>query len=396
MRLLVYGGGFNPPHLGHQSALESACGALHPDLALVVPDGTPPHKPLPPLTPSAEDRLRLCRLSFPSRPDLRVSELALFREGPAYMIDTVRLLREQYPGDELILLLGGDMLLCFDQWRSAPELLKECTLAALCRDPEEKAALEEKARRLREEEKARVLLLEHRPLIVSSSRLRELLPRREGAAYLNPEVYREIIRLRLYGARPQLSWLRDQADAMLEPHRIGHVHGCEEAARSLALRWGMDPDLAAEAALLHDCTKRWSHREQLDYCESRGIDLDEAERLNPLLLHARSGAHAAAELFGAPPEICDAIRWHTTGKAGMDLFEKILYLADKIEPTRSFPGVETVRELAVKDLDAALGEMLFLSTRSILRRNMTVYKDTLEACAFYSSRVPENKEESPC
>lgn len=396
MRLLVYGGGFNPPHLGHVSALETACAALRPDRILIIPDGTPPHKPLPPRTPAPEDRLRLCRLTFPPRPELEISELALAREGPCYMIDTVRLLRREFPRDELILLLGSDMLLSFDQWRAAPELLRDCSLAALCREGGERAALEEKARFLEETWQGRVLLLDHKPLEISSSRLRELLPLRGGAEYLSPEAYREIIRLRLYGAKPDLSWLWKQVEPMLEPRRAAHVLGCEASARALALRWGLDPDLAAEAAILHDCTKSWTPQEQLDYCRSRGLVLDEGELDNPLLYHARSGAVAAAELFGAPPEVCEAIRWHTTGKPEMDLLEKILYLADKIEPTRSFPGVESVRELAAEDLDAAMGKMLFLSTRSILRRKMTVYKDTLDACRFYASRVPDNKEESPC
>ena len=333
MRILVYGGGFNPPHLGHLAALETARDALRPDLSLIVPDGMPPHKLLPALSPKPEERLKLCRLAFSGLEQTRVLDLAALRDGPCYMIDTVRLLRKTYPEDELILLLGADMLLSFDLWYRAGELL----------------------------------------------------PLRQGADLIPPEVYGEIIRLRLYDAKPDLTWLREQACALLKPKRVPHVLGCEETARRLALRWGYDADEAAEAALLHDMTKRWTTEEQLRYCGEKGIRLDEDERANPQLLHARTAAIAARELFGAPPAICDAIRWHTTGKPDMDLFETILYLADMIEPNRSYPGVEDLRELAERDLNLCMRDALLVSIQVIRQRGLKVYKDTLDACEWYCS-----------
>ena len=111
MRILIYGGGFNPPHLGHRAALMTARKALKPDRTIIIPDGMPPHKQLPDLTPDPEIRLRLCRLQFAGLPDTEISKLAIRREGPCYMVDTLRLLRTEYPKAELILLLGSDMLL---------------------------------------------------------------------------------------------------------------------------------------------------------------------------------------------------------------------------------------------------------------------------------------------
>ena len=88
MSVLLYGGGFNPPHLGHLAALKRAVEALQPDRVFLIPDGTPPHKPLPPETPSAEERLALVRLAFRQLPEAQVQELAIRREGPCYMADT--------------------------------------------------------------------------------------------------------------------------------------------------------------------------------------------------------------------------------------------------------------------------------------------------------------------
>ncbi len=382
MRVLLYGGGFNPPHLGHLAALERARELLRPDLTLVIPDGEPPHKPFPKGSPGSDERLHLSELNFGDLSQTEISDLALRRDGPCYMIDTVTLLRRRFPADELVLLVGSDMLFSFGTWYRSAELLRECTLAALCRGQGEMDAIAAQARTL-EARGGKVILLDHDPVEISSSRLRAMLPERMGTAYLKDAVYREIIRLRLYGAKPDLSWLRDQVVAMLDPKRIPHVLGCEDSARSLALRWDLDPEEAAEAGILHDMTKRWSFEEHLAYCEKMGIELDEGEKKNPQLLHARTGAVAAQELFGAPEEICDAIRWHTTGKPIMSSFEKILYLADMIEPNRSFPGVEELRSLAFEDLNLAMCHALERSVKSLRKRNMEVYKDTLDACSWY-------------
>ena len=393
MSVLLYGGGFNPPHPGHVAALKSAVEALRPERVLVIPDGRPPHKLLPADTPSAEDRLRLVRLAFREIPEAEILDLAIRRDGPCYMVDTLSELERRFPGEDWILLLGSDMLLCLDQWFRAEELLRGCAVAALCRRDGQRDELERKAAELRARYGARILLLEHEPLPLSSSQIRALLPKRKGSELLDGEVYREIIRRRLYGALPELSWLRQQVYAMLKPKRIPHVAGCEQAARRLAERWGLDPEQAAEAGILHDMTKYWPDEEQLAYCARMGIELDEAERKNPLLYHARTGAVAARELFGAPPEICEAIRWHTTAKPGMNQLEKILYLADKLEQTRDYPGVKRLRGLAKKDLDAAMAESLRMTVQDIRDRHLDVYKDTLEAAEFYASRADEIKEE---
>ncbi len=388
MRVLLYGGGFNPPHLGHRTALETAQKVLHPDRTLVIPDGMPPHKLLPPLTPSAKERLLLCALNFAELPDTEISEISILRDGPSYMLDTLRLLRLDFPGDELILLMGSDMLLTVDQWYRSSELLKLCSLAALCRKPGERKALEDKKRVL-EQEGVRVFLLDHEPVRISSSKLRTLLPKRQGRENFPPAVYEEIIRLRLYDAKPDLAFLREQVPLLHKPKRAAHVLGTASTARRMSLRWGLDPDDAEEAALLHDSTKRWTDAEQLAYCDRMGIALTEGERSNPQLLHARTGAVYARERFGCPEYICDAIRWHTTGKPDMNLFEKVIYLADMIEPNRSYPGTEELRKLADEDLDRCMLRALQRSMEILRERKMQVYKDTLEACRWYESAYGE-------
>ena len=157
----------------------------------------------------------------------------------------------------------------------------------------------------------------------------------------------------------------------------------KEQAVKLARRWGADVYEAAEAGILHDITKKLSDEEQLIMCDKYGIILDAAERRNPRILHARTGAALARELFGIPDGIYSAIRWHTTGKPDMSLMEKIIYLADFTEPTRDFEGVEPLRKLCFEDIDRAMELGLRMSLEEIRSRGEDAYKDTVDAYQWY-------------
>ena len=115
MKTLIYGGTFNPPHLGHFKAAAAAAEQLSPERLLIVPDNIAPHKEMADYTPEASQRYEMCALAFQGIKGAEVSDMEILRGGKSYTADTVRLLRERYPEDELILVVGADMLLCFDQ-----------------------------------------------------------------------------------------------------------------------------------------------------------------------------------------------------------------------------------------------------------------------------------------
>ena len=389
MDIAIYGGSFNPPHLGHREAVITALEELEPTRLLIIPDREPPHKEMEEGSPTPEQRLELCRLTFGDLEKVEVSSMELERNGKSYTYDTVCDLEEQFPGVKLTLILGTDMLESFEEWYHFEYLLEHCRIAALPRDTEDDELLRETAARFRENYGADILLMDHAPLPVSSTELREMLRRRLGAEEIHPDAYAAIIRNRFYGAAPELSWLREQAYAMLDEWRIAHVAGCEGEAIELARRWGEDPETAAEAGILHDITKRLSHEEQLNLCEKYGIMCDNAERNTPKLLHAKTGAAVAREQFGIPDAIYQAIRWHTTGKPDMTLLEKIIYLADYIEPTRDFPGIDELRKLAYEDLDRALLLGLQMTVEEVRSHGEEPYIDTLTACNWYEERISE-------
>ena len=386
MKIAIYGGSFNPPHLGHSEAARTVASELAPDRFLIVPASVSPHKDLADGSPTAQQRLELCRLAFSDIPGAEISELELRREGKSYSYDTVRLLREENPDAQLYLVIGTDMFQTFEKWYQFHYLLENCTLAVLARGEDDGPELRGMAEHLRAAYGAQVTVLPHEPIEISSEMIRERLEARGGEDYLSDAVYSEIIRNRYYDAKPSLPWLREKLLDHLDEHRVAHVAGCESEAVRLAMHWGEDPELAAEAGILHDITKSLPFERQLQLCEKYGIINDNSELDNPKLLHAKTGAAMARELFGVSDTVYEAIRWHTTGKPDMSLFEKILYLADYIEPTRDFDGIDALRELAFTDLDGAMVLGLGMTIDEIRRSGREPYIDTLEAYAWYKEK----------
>ncbi|MFR8797308.1 MAG: bis(5'-nucleosyl)-tetraphosphatase (symmetrical) YqeK [Evtepia gabavorous] len=139
---------------------------------------------------------------------------------------------------------------------------------------------------------------------------------------------------------------------------------------------GVDPEKARRAAILHDCTKYWDLETQVAACDKYGIALDELERVSVKFLHAKTGAALAKYVFGEPDDVYDAIFCHTTGKPGMTKLDKVLYLADYMEPSRAFDGVEELRRLVWEDLDQAMILGLEMTVEELRERGAVVHQNT--------------------
>ena len=390
MKILIYGGSFNPPHKGHREAAAFAAQRLNADKLLIIPDCQPPHKELERGAPSPEQRLEMCRLAFTGIRSAEISDIEIRRGGKSYTSETLRSLREEYPDAEFWLLMGGDMLKTLATWHEAEYILSTVKIGAFPRTAgREKRALEDAAKSLKARYGAavEVKLLPLKPRSVSSTQIRRALRFRGGAGQLSARVYGYIVKHRLYGVRVNFDWLRARGYAMLKPNRVAHVRGCEEEAARLAQRWQADPDKAAEAAILHDCTKKEALPEQLQLCEKYGIIPDGIERENGKLLHAPTGAAVAEREFGMSPDVVSAIRWHTTGRPDMTLLEKIMYMADYIEPNRDFEGVDALRKLAYEDLDRAMLLGFQMSLDEVRGRGEAPHPCTVEAEQWYRQRI---------
>jgi len=375
----IFGGTFNPPHIGHVLSAMTAANQLALDLLLVVPIGQPPHKTLPPGTPSADVRLFMMLTAFWNVQNTIVSNIEVKSSGPSYTIDTVMSFQQIYPDAQFFLLVGTDMFLTLETWKDADKLLKIVTPAVFSRGYEDRKRISEYSLILSKRYGAETKIVMNDIVEISSSELREMLQNREGARYIADTNYSYIIKNKLYGAKPDWEWLRKRAYSMLSPLRIPHVAGCEEVALRLAERWGVDRNDAQEAAILHDITKRLGLEANLRILEDRGVKIGKLEFAEEKLLHSKSGALLAKDVFGVTDAVADAIMWHTTGRARMSDLEKVIYIADYIEPTRDFPGVETLRELAYNNLDEAMKMGLMLSVSDMKDRGITPDRATFDA-----------------
>ncbi len=382
MRIGIYGGTFDPPHLGHIAAASSAVSVLGLEKLIMIPAGNPPHKELEEDSCSPAARLEMTYLAALDIPGAQVSDIEIKRDGKSYTVDTVLELRRINPGAEFYILMGTDMFLTIEKWKEYKSLFKIAAIAAFSRASEDETKINEKTAVLREKYGARAVFVPNKAVEASSSEIRAMLPQRQGRAFLSDRVYSQIIRKRYYGARPDFSWLREKAYAMLDEKRIPHVRGCEEEAVSLADRWGADRDEAREAAILHDITKREQLDSHLLLCKKYDIIIDTVEKSDNKLLHSKTGAAAARDLFGVSGKVYGAILWHTTGRAGMTLLEKIIYIADYIEPTRDFEGLEELRRLAYSDIDEAMIAGLRMSLKDMHRRGITPHERSVTALRY--------------
>lgn len=166
----------------------------------------------------------------------------------------------------------------------------------------------------------------------------------------------------------------------LSEKRMRHVHGVAKTAERLARRFGACPGQARLAGLLHDCAREYAKRELLQIASARGLSLTALERAAPVLLHAPVGALRAREIYGIEDaQVLRAIALHTTGGAGMTQLDKIIYLADMIEPSRDYPGVAALRREAEVNLDKAVFAALGQSLAYMLRRGELIHPDTVVA-----------------
>ena len=182
MKICIYGGSFNPPHLGHTAALRAVRAAIRPDLTLVIPDRIPPHKELTAGSPEPAERLLMTMMAFADEPGVEVSDMELHRSGKSYTADTVRELSACNPDAELYLVIGTDMLTTFEQWHDFRYLLAQVTLVALARTGDEHAEVERFSAYLRGTYDARVIALPAEPVPVTSTAVRALLPQRRAAS----------------------------------------------------------------------------------------------------------------------------------------------------------------------------------------------------------------------
>lgn len=186
--------------------------------------------------------------------------------------------------------------------------------------------------------------------------------------------------------------IRKKLKKKLNPKRYEHTLGVAYTSQALAMRYGEDLEKAQLGGLLHDCAREFEHEEIYKRCLKEGISITKEEENNKVLLHAKYGSFLAEKKYGiTDEEILSAIRFHTTGKPEMTLLEKIVYLADYIEPDRDkAPNLFKIRKMAFIDIDEAIYETLH-DVLDYLDGNVDSKSESLKAYQYYK-KIHDEKE----
>ncbi len=322
---------------------------------------------------SGEHRFEMCRLAFDDE-RFEVSSIELDRGDRSYTVETLRELKKLYPEDELYFIIGSDMLGTLTRWYLWEEII---SLASICAASREKGYVPDLSS-FSDEQKKRIILLDVEPFEVSSTEIRAIIAKgEENPALISPKVAEYIRKNGLYD--DGLSAYRKILTEKLDDYRMHHSECVSECAAVLAEKYGADVEKARLAGLLHDVTKNTSRAEQLEIIEKSGEGLSEVELINSKVWHQITGAAFLRDNgIISDEEILGAVRWHTTGRSGMTLLEKIVYVADFISADREYRDVNVVRRLAETSLEHAILYTSRYTVEKLVSADLPIHPATVD------------------
>ena len=319
MKIGIFGGTCNPPHISHVNILSQAKSQLGLDKLIVFPCGNPPHKKC---EVDKSTRLELTRLAFDGIAE--VDDYELNRDGKSYTVNTLNMLRNRYPNDELYLIIGGDSFRDFDKWYHAEEICTMCTLAVAERSRKTSKATLRKIQRLG----AKVTFVSVKPTNVSSTEVRLRYQFGLENGQFVPQAVDEYVKT--HNLYAEYLPMATKLKGYLKPERFSHTFYVVK--RGLELATEEEKHQVFVACLLHDCAKYIAPCDYAKYGFVRPSDMPNN------VVHAFLGALVAEQDFGVTDkEVIEAIRYHCTAKPDMSRLQMLLYVADKTEQTRKYP-----------------------------------------------------------
>ena len=361
----LFGGTFDPIHDAHLSMAEAAKAAFGLDEVVFMTAGDPYFKTSEKQITPAAMRLEMTRLAMIGHEGFAASDLEVTRDGHTYTCETLEELKRLEPETEWYFMIGADCVESIGRWYRPDVIFNNAVIIAANRNdqvPED--TLRRTIGRLEADFGARIRVLQWDGIALSSSEVREMVARGCEDIPVPPAVLSYIRRHDLYLDSFDEAQIVDSLRRMIKPSRLEHTMGVADTAQQLASVFGESPARARLAGLLHDCAK------------------SEADALT----HGPEGARKAADVFGVRDEgVLEAIRTHTTGKPGMNLLSKILYVADYIEPGRDrAPRLEQIRKEATKDLDLAVCHIAEDTLKYLRRSGTQIDAQTEEVYNYYS------------
>lgn len=367
MKTLIFGGSFDPPHVGHAKLLRVATARLRPDRILIVPAFQAPLKEAP--GAPAADRGRMAQMglvdALPARwrrrARLDFSELRSGRK--IYTIETIRRLKKT--GGELHFAVGSDAAACWRLWKNAAELEALCCWWTAAR-PGAWGRIPPHFGRLPG----------GMPDVSSTQLRRDLAEGRDVSRFLRPAVMDYVRRDGLYG----LGLLKG-LQSSLKASRYEHSLNVARLSSALARRWNDDEGRARLAGLLHDCGRTLPVARMPGYVLKRDLPVParrETISRHPLLLHAYISKDMARRRFAVVDQaVLSAVRKHTLADRLMSRLDRIIYVADACSEDRGYAEAPALRKLAFRDLEEAFAACLRLKLEHALDRGYWIHPLTV-------------------
>lgn len=373
-RIAIFGGSFNPVHSEHINLVNIAIEKLNLDKLFVVPTFISPHKEN--LDASASDRLAMLRLAFMDNEKVEISDFEIQNGGNSYSYITCEHFRKEYPYAEIFFICGGDMLVDFYRWKNPDRILNAVTLASFDREDyfvdytyQHKYFLEKFNKDFVE--------IGYKGKKFSSTRIRvysmlklplDNLTDKSVIEYIEKnEVYKSNIYF-------------EYATSVLPTKRLIHTAEVVIKAESKVRELSLSKEKVELSAVLHDVAKYQKVENYPNFTLPKDVP--------PPVVHSFLGAYIAENVLGIKDEeIIDAIRYHTSGKANMTTLGKLIFVADMVEDTRVYDGVEKLRSYFEESLDKCFIECLKEEMIHLKNKGQPIYGETLNAYNYYIKEI---------
>lgn len=335
-KILIFGGTFDPPHLGHLNLCLAAIDKVKPDHVIIVPNKTQPIKNEQSQT-SASDRYEMCELCFRFVPNVEISDYEISHIGKSYTYKTIKHFLEIYPHDELFFLIGTDRINDFTTWKNYEYIMDNVTLLGSVRSTSDKIL----------NSFSGIIIDNYQPINITSSQLR-VEPNKQ---YLTPLVARFIATKGIY--------CPEQVKPLMSDYRYQHTLRVVDTAKKIAnANHYPYPYKVYVAAMYHDIGKEMNEKQILSLVKT----YDHHRYPTIHTLHGIASSIYAQQHFNiTDQEVIDAIANHVVPPKECTTLDKIIYLADKLEPSRTneqVPNRKKILKLAYKDVNQAFNVLV--------------------------------------
>ena len=392
-KLGIMGGTFNPIHYAHLLSSNYILEKYNLDKIVFIPTGEPPHKKDLNIA-SAEHRYNMVKLAIEDNQNFFISNIELERKGTTYTIDTLKELKSVCEENvRFYFITGTDTINQIHSWKNIDEVFNLCEFIVATRP---KYIIDDNAKKIIEKYKDKIYFCVIPELDISSTTIRKMIRQEKSITYLLPKNVEEYIKNNNLYKIDFLKKYEKETNILKEnltEKRFKHSLQVAKEAKSLAIEHNVDEEKAFLAGLIHDCCKCFPLPKIYETCEKYNFILDEVLKKQPDLAHSFLGYYVAKDVYNVKDEdILNSIKYHTTGKENMSELEKIIYIADYIEPTRVyFDGAYKARELAYEDLDKAMCYILKNTIDFNVKKGRMIHPLSIEAYNYYKNLGGKNE-----